>query len=234
MNARFVLAAFVLSAAPAGAAEPSDLGYTYIDFRVIDKGLDATGTQNPIPEQQVQDTARGGSGISVAGSLALPKGLYMAGRFDSSIVDVDTRIVSPLAEQTVADKFDLTESRFSVGYRHPLGPKLDLIGELGYESAQLDFGSLAGENFDTHGTGVAIRAGFRWNPAPAFEVYATGGRSPVGELSLDERRLSPATVVNAGIRWYFFQDLGVGLNYQSGALSALTLSMRFGFGDLPW
>lgn len=217
-----------------GAASASDLRYTFIDFRVIDNGIDAVGTQEPIAGQQVTTAADGGTGISVGGALGLPAGLYAAGSFASSVIDVETRIMSPLAEETVADKFDLIGSSFGLGYRHALGPKLDLIGELSYDTAELDFGSLAGEDFDTKGHGAMLRAGFRWNPRPSFELYATGGRSPVGSLSLDERRFSPAAVVDAGARWYFFPDLGVGVDYRSGALSGVTISMRFGFGDLPW
>jgi opacity protein-like surface antigen len=216
------------------AVSAADLSYTFIDFRVIGSNFDGAGEQRPIPEQSVRTKADGGSGISVAGSLALPAGLYATGLYDSSVLDVTTTITSPLAVADIGDQFDLTASRFGLGYRHALGPKLDVIAELTYDTAELDFGSLAGEDFDTKGSGGAFRAGFRWAPSESFEIYATGGRSPVGRVSLDDRRLEAGPVVNAGMRWYFFQDLGVGLDYQSGDLSALTLSMRIGFGDLPW
>ncbi len=218
----------------AGAARASDLEYTFIDFRVMDSKFDAAGTQVPAPGQSVHTKADGGSGISVAGSLGLPRRLYLDGRFDSSVIDVKTSITSPLAQETVADQFDLVSSRFGLGYRVPLGSQLDLVAEVSYDTAQLDFGSLAGEDFDTKGTGVAAMAGFRWNPKPSFELFALGGRSPVAKVSLDDRSFSSGGIVNAGFRWFFFKDLGVGLDYESGATSALTLSMRFGFGDLPW
>jgi hypothetical protein len=234
MNPRRRLLPAVLLALSSGAAPASDLDYTFIDFRVLDDALNARGTQSPIPEQPVETEAHGGNGISVAGSLALPARLYVAGHFDSSVIDVETHIVSPLAEEDVADQFDLVESSFGVGYRYPLGTRLDLVGEISYMTTQLDFGSLAGENFDTKGTGVGAGVGVRWNPRPSFEAYATGTVSPVAKVSLDERDFASGTVVNAGIRWYFFQDLGVGIDYRSGDLSTWTLSMRFGFGDLPW
>jgi hypothetical protein len=230
----FALASAFSLALTGPAASAADLSYTFIDFRVVGSSFDGSGEQKPIPEQSVRTEADGGSGISVAGSLALPAGLYATGLYDSSVIDVATTVTSPLAVADIADQFDLTASRFGIGYRHALGPKLDVIAELTYDTAELDFGSLAGEDFDTEGSGGALRAGFRWAPSESFEVYASGGRSPVGRVSLDTRRFKDGTVVNAGMRWYFFQDLGVGLDYQSGDLSALTLSMRFGFGDLPW
>ncbi len=237
MKLRRLVKPFVIPALlgfAAASARASDLDYTYIDFRVLDSRFDAAGTQRPIPEQPVHTQAHGGSGISIAGSLGLPSRFYVAGRFDSSVINVETRITSPLAEQTVADQFDLVSSRFGLGYRLPLGTRLDVVAELSYDTAQLDFGSLAGENFDTKGTGLAARAGFRWNPKPSVEVFGTAGRSPVAHVSLDDRSFSSGGVVDAGFRWFFFKDLGLGLDYASGATSALTLSMRFGFGDLPW
>jgi hypothetical protein len=234
MNVRLPFAVSIVCALSATAARAADLTYTYIDFQVLGSEFDATGVQRPIPEQQVAVTADGGTGISVAGSLALPAGLYVAGVYDSSIIDVDTRITSPLAEESIADEFDLISSGFGIGYRRALGQNFDLVAELTYDTAQLDFGSLAGEDFDTTGSGPAARVGFRWSPVESFELYANGGRSPVARVSLDERRFESGTVVNAGIRWYFFEDLALGIGYRGGELSALTVSMRFGFGDLPW
>lgn len=237
MRFPFVPLALAVAAASSLAgrtAAAADLSYTFIDFRVIGSSFDAAGEQRPILEQSVLTEADGGSGISVAGSVALPAGLYLTGLYDSSVVDVATTVTSPLAVARIEDQFDLTDSRFGLGYRHALGAKVDIVAELTYDTAELDFGSLAGENFDTKGSGAALRAGFRFAPTESFEIYATGGRSPVGRVHLDERRFEAGGVVNAGMRWYFLQDLGVGLDYQSGDLSALTLSMRFGFGDLPW
>lgn len=224
----------VLLAAAAGPAAASDLSYTYIDFRVLNNSVEATGVQSPIVGQDVMLDTGSGDGISVAGSVALPAGFYLAGAFNSSIIDVDATITSPLAVATVEDEFDLIRSSFGIGYARELAENLDLIVELTYDAAEFDFGSLAGENFDTEDSGAAARVGFRWNPREPFELYATAGNSPVGEVDLTERSFDSAAIVNAGIRWYFFQDLGLGVDYQSGDLSALTISMRFSFGSLPW
>jgi hypothetical protein len=226
-----IAAVLLLGTVPATASE---LSYTYIDFRVLNNSTDAAGVLTPIPGQDVAVVTGDGDGISVAGSLALPAGFYLAGSFNSSIVNVDATITSPLTEAMVEDEFDLISSTFGLGYQRELATNFDLVFELTYETAEFDFGSLAGENFDTEESGVAARAGFRWNPAEAFEMYALAGNSPVGEVHLSERRFDSAPVVNAGVRWYFFEDLGFGFDYQSGDLSALTLSMRFSFGTSPW
>lgn len=218
----------------AGTAAGSDLSYTYVDFRVLNNSLDLTGTDTPVAGQTVGIETSDGDGISVAGSVQLPAGFYLAGSFNSSIIDVTSTITSPLTVAEVRDDFDLISSSFGIGYRHEIGENFDAIAELSYDTADLDFGSLAGEDFDTDGSGVAAKIGFRWNPRPPFELYALGGVSPVAEVSLNDRSFDSGGVVNAGFRWYFFQDLGFGLDYQSGDLSALTLSMRFSFGSVPW
>jgi len=216
------------------SASASELSYTYVDFRVLSNSVDGSGVQSPTPSQQVEAEAGDGDGISVAGSVALPGRFYLVGAFSSSIIDVENRITSPLTELVVEDEFDLITSRFGFGYQRELAPRLDLTFELTYDTGELDFGSLAGESFDTETSGAGARLGFRWNPREPLELFASAGASPYGKLLLDERELESGTVLNAGLRWYFFRDLGVGLDYQSGDLSNVTLSMRFSFGRLPW
>jgi len=217
-----------------GTAAASDLSYTFVDFRVLATSVEAFGVRPATPGQDVALDTGDGDGISVAGSVALPAGFYLTGAFNSSVVDVEATITSPLTVAEVDDEFDLITSSFGIGYRRELRPNFDVTLELTYDTAEFDFGSLAGENFDTEDSGTSARLGFRWNPAEPFELYASAGPSPYGEILLDERRFESATVVNTGIRWYFFPDLGLGVDYQSGDLSALTLSMRFSFGNLPW
>ena len=216
------------------SASASELSYTYVDFRVLWSSVDGAATQFPTPSQRIEAETGDGDGISVAGSLALPGRFYLVGAFGSSIVDVENRITSPFAELVVDDEFDLITSRFGLGYQRELAPRFDLTFEITYETGELDFGSLAGESFDTETSGTGARLGFRWNPRDPFELWASAGTSPTAELRLDEQELDSGTVLNAGFRWYFFRDLGVGLDYQSGDLSSVTLSMRFGFGRLPW
>ena len=224
----------MLASAVSAGASASELSYTYVDFRVLSTSVDAMGTQSTTPGQDVTAEAGNGDGISVAGAVALPNRFYLAGEFNSSIIDVRAHIESPLAEVDIDDEFDLITSRFGLGYQRELAPNFDLTFEVTYDTGELDFGSLAGENFDVDTSGAGARLGFRWNPREPFELFAAAGPSPYGKIELDERRFDSATVLNAGLRWYFFQDLGVGLDYQSGDASSVTLSMRFSFGRLPW
>lgn len=227
---RAALACAALIPLPAVA----DLSYTYIDFRVLATDVSATGAASPAPGQQVAAATQEGNGISVAASVELPAGFYLLGAFNNSVIDVRNRITSPLTEVVVDDEFDLVTSSIGFGYRRSLTRTLDVIAELTRDAAEMDFGSLAGENFDTKDSGAAAAVGLRWAPTDPLELYAGAAHRPYGEARLNDRAFDAATLVNAGLRWSFFPDLGVGLDYQSGDLSVVTLSMRFSFGDLPW
>ncbi|HEY8555233.1 MAG TPA: hypothetical protein VIL43_11930 [Burkholderiales bacterium] len=234
MNFAERTAVAALLTAHAAAAGASDLSYTFIDFKVLSPSVDATGIQTSAPGQTVQVATGDGDGIAVAGGMLLPARFYLAGEFASSVIDVDGVVVSPLTVAQVSGEFDLVTSTLAVGYQRELGENFDVIAEISYDSAEYDFGSFAGERFDTDGSGAGARLGFRWNPVPPFELFASAKYSPVGEVSLDARELDSETRVSAGLRWYFFEDLGVGVDYESGDASMLTLSMRFSFGNLPW
>jgi hypothetical protein len=218
----------------AASANASELSYTFLDFEVIDHDLDLVGTQTPTPGQTVTVTTGGGEGISVAGGVALPAGFYVGGRFRSAIVDVTGTIRSPLTVVTAIDEFDLVTSELVVGYTRELAMNFDMIAELSRDTADYDFGSFARENFDVDDSGIGGRFGFRWNPQRAFELFASARYTPVGEPLLTERDFDADTRLNLGLRWYFFEDLGLGVEYESGDVSTLTIAMRFSFGNLRW
>jgi hypothetical protein len=212
----------------------SDLSYTFMDVQVLDTRMDLTAVQFPVPEQSVTVTTRGGDGVAVAGSVALRERFYLAGSFSSSIIDVDALVESPLASAEATGRFDLVFSNLGFGYQRELARTFDIFAEINYHRADYDFGSFAGEDFSTRGSGAGGRLGFRWNPVRAFELFGAARHSPVAKPDLSTGQLSAGTDFSAGMRWYFFEDLGVGLDYQSGDVEAVTLSLRFSFGNLPW
>jgi hypothetical protein len=216
------------------AGEASDLSYTFIDFEVLNQDIGVSGVLVPVPGQSVAVRTNDGDGISVAGGVALPRRFYLTGRFRSSVADVDATITSPLTVVQATDEFDVVTSELAVGYQRELAENFDVIAEIARETADFDFGSFVGENFDTKDSGVGARVGFRWNPQPALEVFASARFSPVGKPMLSERRFDRDTLIATGVRWYFFEDLGLALDYESGEVSTLTLAMRFSFGNLAW
>jgi len=218
----------------AGRATASDLSYTFLDFQYIEQTVDASGTQRPVPQQTVNVVTSDGEGISVAGSLSIGDHFYVSGLFQSSIIGVEGVIESPGLVTVVDEDFDLMNSRVGFGYRLELGDNFDIVTELSYDSSEYDFGSFAGENFDSADSGVGASAGFRWNPTPPLELFAFASYSSVGKIDLDRLEFDSDSFFTVGARWYFFEDLGLSLEYRNGQAETFTLSMRFAFGTLPF
>ena len=225
-------AALLLLALPGAPSLASELSYTFIDFQAITNKLDLAGTQTPVPAQTVAILADEGDGISIGGSVSIGQRFFLAGRFQTSIVDVSGVITNPLGTTAVSDNFDLIQSRIAFGYQKELSENFDIVFELSYDSSEYDFGSFAGENFDMRTTGTGASAGFRWNPRIPFELYGSAHLNPVGKGDLQALEFDSETRMRLGMVWYFLEDLGVGLDYEAGDVDTVSLSMRFSFGDL--
>ncbi len=229
-SAATVLAAAALLAATPAAA--SDLSYTFIDFGSLRVSSDLTGSQSPLPGQTVAVAVDSGDGLTVAGSLAVGRRFYVAGSYQSTVVDVDALVTSPLETASLTGNFDLIMTRVAAGYVVPIGRTLDIFFEASYNAIHYDFGSFAGENFDLNDAGAGVRAGVRFNPNPSLEVFAAAQGSSIGKTNLTALTTDSGTAASVGVRWYFFRDLGVGVEYRSGDIDALAVTMRFGFGGL--
>ena len=228
---RSVTIAFLVGLAAPSLA--SDLSYTFIDFQAISNKMDLAGTQSPVPAQTVSVEADEGDGISVGGSVSLGERFFLAGRFQTSIVDVMGVVTNPLGTTTVADTFDLIQSRVAFGYQKELKPNFDIMFELSYDSSEYDFGSFAGENFDMQSDRRRREGWLSLESANAVRALRAAHANPVGKGDLQTLEFDSETrVCNLGPLWYFLEDLGVGLDYEGGNVDTVSLSMRFGFGDL--
>ncbi len=218
----------------AAEASASELGYTFMDFRYLNNTVEAQGLQFPVPIQSVEVIADTGDGIAINGSLGIRENFFIAGSFQSSIVALSVEITNPSVTRMEEDDFDLIQSWVSFGYIHQFGANFDLVIEASFDSSNYDFGSLAGEDFDMEDSGAGAQIGFRWNPTPAFELSAAGRYTQVGTPLLNTREFESDTLFRLGMMWYFFEDLGLGIEAEVGQIDTVSFSMRFGFGDLPW
>lgn len=232
MNARRHLFATIGATAISLSAHASELSYTYVDFQAFSNETDLSGQQVPVPGQTVTVQSADGDGISIGGSVSIGERFYFGGRFQTSIVDVGAVVVNPFVIATADDNFDLIQSRLAFGYYRELAENFDLTFELSLDSTELDFGSFAGENFDMRDEGAGARIGFRWNPRTPLEIYGYAHHSPVANPNIETGKFESDTNLGLGMMWYFFGDLGVGVDYISGEFEQVSFSMRFSFGDL--
>lgn len=233
MNARIatlsILLCGALSALPARASE---LSYTFLDIGAATVDTSLTGVRTPAPTQTVSVGLTDGDGLTVAGSLAIGRRFYIAGANETSVISVDAFVESPLATAFLGGNVDRIASRAAVGFVQPIGVSFDLVFELAYDTVEYDFGSFAGESFDVDDAGTGLGIGFRWNPKAALEIFAMAHGSDTAKVDLTTATFDTGTRATAGVRWYFFEDLGLGFDVRSGDVDSVNVSLRFSFGDL--
>ena len=233
MNARTkILSAAIGSACTAMPAAASELSYTFLDIGAAAVETSLDGDRMPAPGQTVSVGVTDGDGLTVGGSLAIGRRFFVAASNETAVVSVDAFVASPLATALLGGNVDRIASRAAVGYVQPIGANFDFVFELAYETVEYDFGSFAGESFDVDEGGAGLGVGFRWNPRPALELFAMAYGSETVEGDLTAGTLEAGTRALAGARWYFFEDLGLGLDFRSGDADSVNLSLRFSFGDL--
>lgn len=228
------IAAGALAALLVAPISAQELTYSYVDIGAVVPGPDVAGVQSPVPDQTVTARSGEGEGLLVGGSLGIGQRFFAAGSFSSSVVDVNATVASSLTTVTVQDNYDLVRTRIAFGYFRELAETLDLVAAASYDTIDYDFGSFAGENFDVDDSGAAFELGMRWHPRPQLELFAFGRLSSIGKVDIASRGTSSGVELETGARWTFFEDLGLAVAYATGDVEALTLSMRFGFGDLRW
>ena len=214
----------------------SDLSYTFLDFQYLQNSIQTTGTQSNLAiGQTVTVNPLDGDGISVGGSMRIGNPFYLGGFFNSSIIDVTGTVENLIiGSQDVRDEFDYIRTNINFGYIWEIGENLDLLAEVSYDTAEFDFGSFAGENFDSSDAGTGVKFGARWNPTPRVELSGFVRQNPVGKANVTELAFESDTLVGLGFRWYVLEDLGISIDYEIGEYDTIALSMRFGFGNLTW
>jgi hypothetical protein len=229
---RLALLAAVSGAATTLAAQASELSYTYVDFQAVSTSGEESGEKVPVPGQTVRVLTEDGDGVSIGGSVAVGSRFFVRGRFETSVIDVNAVVTNPFGVSRAADNFDLIRSRLAFGYYREIQENFDLMVELALESTEYDCGSFAGESFDMSDDGAGARVGFRWNPLLPLEVSGYAHYSAVGQADLTTSVFEADTTMCVGVMWYFFRDLGIGVDYSNAQEGSVAFSMRFSFGDL--
>jgi hypothetical protein len=224
-------AILVATALLCGTASASDLSYTYLEFGTLVTRSDFDGTR-AVGLQTVSLDPGDGDGLAIAGSLAFGSRFYMTGSYRAAVVDTAAEVVSPLTTSRVDGSFDWTTARAGFGAVLPLGERLDLLAEIGYRTVHFDFGSFIGEDFDADTSGAELAFGLRFNPRERFELAVKAFTSDTGESNLSTGQFSGRAGIDAALRWYVFEDIGLGINVRSGDIRSLGASIRFGFGEL--
>jgi hypothetical protein len=232
-------AALALSLMATGAQAQDEIRYSWFEISYVAQDVDRMGSQisflDPLEPQLVEIHAKDGNGIKFRGSVGTWNNLYAFVDFASSDIDVSS-VVTVISSGLMAegeDEFDYTSIRGGIGLRFPLRHNIDIYGEVSYDSLDLDFGSLVGEDFDTDSQDVGGALGIRGMISDDLELRAWGRYTNVGDVDLDLASGSLDSDVLAGIGFGYtiIQGLSITGDYESGEFSSWNLGFRLDLSE---
>ena len=220
----------MLSFTLASTAMAQEVRYTWVDMSYMVQNTDISGTQaTPIPGQTVDVTGVDGSGVRFRASAGTWHNLYMFIEFASTDLDVFAVVTNDMGVFPAdLDEFDFTTIRGGLGLRIPigLGRATDLYGEVTYDSTSLDFGSFAGEDFDTNNKDVGAALGFRAMLNDKLELKMYGRYTNHGDVDLTSGEFDADSVYGVGIGWQIVRGFSIVADYESGDFGSWSVGFR--------
>lgn len=212
---------------PASAQE--EVRYSWFEISYVAQDVDRLGSQTDILNQQTVDIdAQDGNGIRFRGSVGTWNNFYTFVDFASSDIDLSAVVTNPIGMFPAEDEFDFTSIRAGLGYRIPLNYRTDLYAEVSYDSVDLDFGSFAGENFDTDAQDVGGALGIRAMLGDNLELRAYGRYTNVGDVDLNNPAgaFDADTPFGVGFGYTLIRGLSLTGDYESGEFANWNIGFR--------
>ncbi len=219
----------IISAAPASTAMAQEVRYSWVDMSFMQQNADIAGTQaTPVAGQTVDANGVDGNGIRFRGSAGTWHNLYMFVDFASTDMDVFAVVNNAGGAFPADDEFDFTTLRTGLGLRFPigLGPATDLYAELTYDSIDLDFGSFAGENFDTENKDIGGVLGIRAMLNDNIELRVHGRYTNHGDANLTNGEFDADAVYGAGFGWQIIRGFSIVGDFESGEFGSWSVGFR--------
>lgn len=209
-----------------GPAAAQEIAYSWMDMSFIGQEIDRSGVQVPIVGQSVEVAGSDGDGIRFRGSVGTWKNLYLFVDYGSTDIDVDVVITNNQGVFEDSDEFDFTSIRGGIGFKYSVFNKTDIFAEVSYDSTDLDFGSFAGENFDTDAQEIGGALGFRTLFGDHFELKIQGRFSNVGDVELNTLEFDSDTLYSIGFAWELVRGFSIVGDFESGGFSSYGLGFR--------
>lgn len=223
MRAALLIVAALCAGTIAQAQEPR---YSWFEIGATGQDTPQNGTLVPVPGQTVDASARDGTGVRFRGSLGDIQGFYAFMSYASVDADVDALVTNSQGMFPASDEFDLTTIRGGVGYRWVLNFSTHLVGEISYDSLDYDFGSFAGEDFDTGDQGFGGRLGIRRMLGDDLEVGAYARYTSVGDADLNTQTIDADTLFGVSASYMFIRGLSLTIDYETGEIDSWSIGVR--------
>ena len=226
------LSLIAISLILAGTSAAQELRYSWMDLSFMVQDFDRMGTQTvePVPGvfQTVDVDASDGDGVRFRGSLGTWNNLYLFVDYGSTDVDFDAVIDNPTLPmpELAQDLFDYTTIRGGVGVKWSIGFSTDIYAQVSFDSLDLDWGSLGGENFDADKQDVGGSIGVRTLLGDDFEIRVHGRFTNVGDVDLNTLQFDSDTLFGAGFGWELVRGLSIVGDYEAGEFSAWSVGFR--------
>ena len=223
--AKIIVASLLLTNASATMAQ--DVRYSWFEIDYVSQEVDKDGTfTDDLIGQTVDISTSDGSGVKFRGSWGTWHNLFAFVDFSSSDINVDALVSNDLVEVSASDEFDFTTTRVGVGLKWSLTTKTAIYGAVSYDTTDFDFGSFAGESFDTGDKDAGAAIGIRSIFGQKLELRARIRYTGVGDVDLTTGVLDADTLYGVGFGYELIRGLSITGDYESGQFSSWTIGFR--------
>lgn len=204
-----------------------EVRYSWLDISFVQQDVDRNGSLADITIGQAVDiSTKDGDGTKFRGSVGTWKDLFAFVDYSSTDIDVGAIVSNAQGQFPAEDEFDFTTVRIGVGLKWSLTPKTDVYGALSYDSTDFDFGSFAGEDFDTDDQDVGATLGIRSMISDEIELRAHARYTGVGDVVLSTGVLESDTLFGAGFGYELVRGLSIIGDYEAGEFSSWNIGFR--------
>jgi len=227
-NSSAKIIAVLLLMVCSSATLAQDIRYSWFEMSYVQQNVGEGGTLTDDLIGQTVDIAseEDGNGIKFRGSVGTWHNLFIFVDFNSSDLIVDATISNSQGQFSTSDEFDFVAIRGGVGVKWPVAHKTDIYAAVSYDSTDFDFGSFAGEDFDTGEKDVGAQVGVRSIFGDKLELRANVRYSGVGDVNLTTGIWDSDTLFGVGFGYELIRGLSITGDYESGEFSSWNIGFR--------
>ncbi|MFV2070577.1 MAG: hypothetical protein ACC645_26720, partial [Pirellulales bacterium] len=181
--------------------------------------------------QTVDVDAKDGTGIKFRASLGTWRNVFAFVDFNSSDITVDAVVTNAGGTFPATDEFDFTAIRGGVGLKWSVTHSSDIYGAISYDSTDFDFGSFAGENFDTGDKAVGGEVGVRSMVGDKLELRLRARYTGVGAVNLSTGVLYADTLFGVGFGYELVRGLSIIGDFETGEFGSYNLGFRLDLSE---
>lgn len=232
--ARFALQVFaaLLLFMGSSAVFAQDVRWSWFEISFVEQDIDQQGTMTDFVLNQTVDVdTSSGNGIKFRASIGTWHNFFAFVDFASTDIDVDVVVTNAGGEFPAADEFDYTTFRSGIGLKWSMTHSTDIYGAVSFDSTDFDFGSFAGENFDSGEKGAGAELGLRSMFGDELELRLRARYTEVGTVDLSTGVLDSDTLFGIGFGYELVRGLSIIGDFESGEFSSWNLGFRLDLSE---